>query len=135
MAEAAVRHLLSRSRGLREELAAQRQLMAAWLAAMDPEPQVSLGTARQWAAQARADGYTEGWDAGAVAGVAALKAQQHDIVTDWRAYLRCWHVCCRECRRAQPGARRCERQGCRRCQVRTRETYGLPHPDDYPGQP
>lgn len=45
------------------------------------------------------------------------------------AERRRWHVCCRACRRTG------HRDGCPRCEDRTRDTYGHPHVDDYvPGQ-
>jgi hypothetical protein len=80
---------------------------------------------------AHADDYGRGF----VAGIAAFKRQIHGDVDDFRLEMRRWHVCCRDCRRATP-RRRCDRDGgCPRCEVRTRETFGLAHPDDYPGEP
>ena len=38
-----------------------------------------------------------------------------------------WHVCCRDCRRAE-----C-RKDCPRCEDRTRATFAAPRPDDYVG--
>jgi hypothetical protein len=72
--------------------------------------------------------------AGFAAGVAALKRQIRGEVEDFQVEMRRWHVCCGDCRRALPPQRRCQKRGgCSRCEVRTRETYGLPHPDDYMG--
>lgn len=39
-----------------------------------------------------------------------------------------YHVCCRTCRRTG------HRDGCRRCQDRTRDTVGGRHPEDYRGR-
>jgi hypothetical protein len=82
-----------------------------------------------------ARGETDGYERGQVDGVMEFKAYYHGLVEDFAIECRRWHVCCRACRRAIPGKRRCDRQaGCPRCQVRTRETYAQPHPDDYAGQ-
>jgi hypothetical protein len=77
------------------------------------------------------DDYGRGFTAGA----AALKRQIRNEVDDWRAEMLRWHVCCRECRRAPGEKRRCVRawKGCPQCEVRTRQTFGLAHSDDYPG--
>jgi hypothetical protein len=40
-----------------------------------------------------------------------------------------FRVCCRRCRTSG------RVPGCTGCQYRTRATFGLPHPDDYPGGP
>jgi hypothetical protein len=69
------------------------------------------------------DQYAAGWHDG----VLAYKRAEHGIVDDLRREAARWHLCCRECRLAK------HRPGCMQCQGRTRETFGQPHPDDYPG--
>jgi hypothetical protein len=125
---------IAQIRRLRAELAASQAMIAAYLAAQPDQPMVTLAAAQAWAQAAEADALARGYAAGTVAGARALKAQINETVTDWRAHCARWHVCCARCRRAQPGKRNCDKtRGCRRCQVRTRETYALPHPDDYAG--
>lgn len=82
--------------------------------------------AREREAQARAEGYAEA--------VADMKRADRGIVKTWRELSETerarWLRLCGECRRAYG-----RRPGCQRCEYRTRETYGEPHPDDYPGGP
>ena len=81
-----------------------------------------------------AAGMAEGIDVGhglAMGEIAEEKRMQVGIVQalrDSAPPAGRWHVCCRACRLGR------HRPGCRRCEDRTRETFGQPHPDDYPGQ-
>jgi hypothetical protein len=71
-----------------------------------------------------------------VDGVASIKRQIRNEVDDFGIEMRRWHVCCRPCRLIDRDHRPCavRWKGCPRCEVRTRETFGLPHPDDYTRQ-
>jgi len=87
-----------------------------------------LAAYRDGYAAARDVAYSQGF----IAGVASIKRQIRNEVDDLRTETARWHVCCRACRRTPAGKRACVRGDCRDCHVRTRETFGLPHPDDYP---
>jgi hypothetical protein len=75
------------------------------------------------------EGYLEGsrdqWSAGYAAAIGDVKAAEHEITARLRVERSPWHVCCGRCRRNG------HRNGCTRCQDRTRATFGDPHPDDY----
>lgn len=77
------------------------------------------------------EGHMEGsraqWDEGYAAAVADMKRAQHDTVTELQLDLRRWHLCCGPCRRTG------HRDGCTRCENRTRATFGDAHPDDRGG--
>jgi hypothetical protein len=104
--------------------------LAAALVAADPGPQVTIATAQRWVAEAAADAYEAGWNDGRLDLIADEKSAQVGIARVLRESatpaLR-WHVCCGPCRRGG------HRPGCPRCEDRTRETFGRPHPDDFPG--
>lgn len=120
------RYQIAEIRRLRGELAALRALVAAYLAA-DTGPQVTIATARQWAADAARDAYEQGWDAGRLDLIADEKRAQTGIVRALRESApppERWHVCCGPCRRSG------HRPGCGRCEDRTQATFGQPHPDD-----
>jgi len=105
-----------------------RQLMA-WSDQRDRELAARLDAERRAYAEGIAAGdhagreAVHGWyaamwgDVAAEVGAEAARAEAADR-------LRPWHVCCRPCRLG--GCRpRCER-----CEDRTAETFGMPHPDD-----
>ncbi len=71
------------------------------------------------------DGGRDQWSAGYAAAVGDIKRAEHGIVGAQRQQRHPWHLCCRSCRL------RGHRNGCTRCEDRTRETFGNPHPDDY----
>ena len=111
----------------------QLRVYAAALVAADPGPVVSLETARRWAAAAAADGYERGWNAGRLDLIADDKQAQVGLVRVFRELAPPpdrWRVLCGPCRRGGPNR---HRPVCPRCEWRTRETYGQPHPDDRPG--
>ena len=91
--------------------------------------------------EAEQRGYEQGYDAGHskgfVAGVASIKRQIRNEVDDFGLEMRRRHVCCGACRRIDLDHRPCaiRWKGCPRCEVRTRETFGLPHRGDYTGGP
>lgn len=92
----------------------------------------ALEAERRGYEQGYGHGYQTGNSRGFLAGVASIKRQIRNEVDDFTLEMRRWHVCCGECRRSVPNKRPCDRRdGCRGCQVRTRETFSLPHPDDY----
>jgi hypothetical protein len=110
--------------------------IGASVADLDPRALLALSEERELQEALRhADyhrGYLEGgrskFEEGYAAAVTDLKTAQHEHVASLAVYLRAWHVCCGPCRRAG------HRDGCSRCEDRTRETFGRPHPDDHPGQ-
>lgn len=79
------------------------------------------------ALEARRDGYRTGYAAGWIAAFKAVKRAQHQAVTDLETECERWLVLCGPCRRNG------RRERCDRCEHRTRETFGQPHPDDYQG--
>lgn len=86
---------------------------------------------RHWIRIARehySSGYDTGYEEGAVAAIEEYKRQQHGLVREAQLEQPRHHVCCGPCRRTghQPG--------CSACEDRDRETFGQPHPDDFPGQ-
>jgi hypothetical protein len=96
---------------------------------MDRATQLAAQIARELAADAYDRGYSDGYERGArvlsaewPSVVAPLFADRPDHAELVRRRL---HVCCRECRRCG------HRDGCARCENRTPETAGIPHPDDY----
>jgi len=110
-----------------------RALVAALVAA-DPGPQVTLAMARRWAADARADGYEAGWDAGRLDLIADEKRAQVRLVRVLREFAPPrdrWRVLCGPCRRGGPNR---YRPKCPQCEWRTRATFSTPHPDDWAGQ-
>jgi hypothetical protein len=80
---------------------------------------------RQLAAEAYRAGFDDGRRAGIADAIAWYKRLLANTVADARLERSRWHVCCRQCRLA--GCR----DGCTRCEDRTRDAYHLPHPDDY----
>lgn len=71
------------------------------------------------------DGGRDQWSAGYAAAVADMKSAQHAVLPELQLEIRRWHVCCRPCRLGG------HRDGCGRCEDRTRETFSRAHPDDY----
>jgi hypothetical protein len=107
-------------------------LVAAYLA--DDRPAVPLSLAREWARQARQDGYDAGHTAGYLAAVGETKRVHAELAAGLAASAPqtavTWTVRCGRHRRGLRGP--CGPAG--RCERRTRQTYGQPHPDDYPAQ-
>lgn len=114
-----------------EVLAAARALIA-YSDARDREVAARLSLAAAQYAAGREQGNREGetrvheWyaeqDRELAAGVAEALARPARTAAPGR-----WHLCCRACRLGG------HRNGCPRCEDRTRATFGDPHPDDYPG--
>jgi hypothetical protein len=76
------------------------------------------------------DGFEDGRRAGIADTVAWYKRLLRNTFADAQLEQRRRHVACRYHRR-----RGCsDNCACKRCEDRGRETYGNPHPDDYPGQ-
>jgi hypothetical protein len=81
----------------------------------------------------RLEAYREGWQDGArdqysagyAAAVGDMKSAQHAVLPELQLEIRRWHVCCRSCRLGG------HRDGCTRCEDRTRQTFSNPHSDDY----
>lgn len=105
------------------------EAVAAYVAA-DTGPVVTIATARRWAAEAAADAYERGWDEGRVNLIGDEKRAQVALIRLFResAPVGRWLLLCGPCRRNG------RRVGCRRCQNRTRETFGQPHEDDFTGK-
>lgn len=111
------------------EEAGLRDLVVALSDEVDLVTEMAGQVARELAADAYGRGFQEGYERGArvlsaewpsvVAPVLARRPDHAELVR------RRNHVCCRECRR--DGCR----AGCTRCEDRTPETAGDPHPDDY----
>ena len=100
--------------------------MSAVVAALaDPADEVELR--RLLAVEFGRDGYRQGYSAGWLAAVAMLKRLQHGLVAEAAIEVVRWTVSCREHRITGYAG------DCPRCEVRTRETFGQPHPDDYQG--
>lgn len=92
------------------------------------DPEAEAAYRAQLAREAYRDGYDEGFSAGAAAQAAAYKAVLTGVFRSAQLEQRRRHVCCAPCRRTG------HRNGCTRCEDRSRETYGNSHPDDYPGR-
>lgn len=90
---------------------------------IDPAAEVELR--RQLAREAAADAYERGLVDGAAAQAASYKRRLLGMYDDARLEALRWTVLCRDCRRNG------RRESCTRCEVRDRETFGLPHPDDH----
>lgn len=90
------------------------------------------GTAAGLAYRLAVEAYTAGFGDGRRDGIQDTidwyKRLLTNTVADAQLEQRRRHVCCGPCRRSG------HRPGCTRCEDRSRETYGNPHPDDYPGQ-
>lgn len=92
----------------------------------DPAAEIELR--RQLGREAYQAGYDDGYAAGAVAMAEAYKRGLKNTYASARLYAARYTVLCRSCRDSGP------RDGCTRCEVRDRETYGKPHTDDFQGQ-
>lgn len=108
------------------------QLLSDLLAAL-PDPSAELALRRQLAREAFQYAQADGWREGYEHGARLLEAEWPSVIAPLLNDLghdelerRRFHVCCRDCRLAG------HRDGCERCQNRSRETYGHPHPDDFP---
>lgn len=109
--------------------------LLAWSDARDREAVARLGAERA----AFAAGVAEGDRLGRAAVLADQAAERREVSAAVAEVMARpaprevaaarWVVMCRECRRR--GARR---DGCGRCEYRTRATFGDPHPDDYAGR-
>jgi len=73
------------------------------------------------------DGYRQGYSAGWLAAVAQIKRLQHGLVADAAIEAARWTVPCRAHRMGGYA------ENCPRCERRDRETFGLPHVDDFDG--
>lgn len=93
------------------------------LAFIDPAAEMKLRRqlGRESYQAGRADGYAQGVTAMAEAYKRGLK----NSYASARREADRWTVLCGSCRRNG------RRDDCTRCEVRNRETFGLPHPDDY----
>jgi len=100
--------------------------MSAVVAALaDPSDEVELR--RLLAVEFGREQYRGGYAAGWIAAVKSIKAAQHRALADLETECERWLVLCGPCRRNG------RRERCPRCEHRTRETFGQPHPDDYQG--
>jgi hypothetical protein len=90
-----------------------------------PDHEVEAELRRQIGREMYQRGHDDGYQAGVAAMSTAYKrwllGEYDHAVLEAARYI----VPCRECRRSG------RRDGCTRCEVRDRETFGLPHPDDY----
>src|SRR5262245_10717106 len=94
------------------------------LALIDPAAEADYRP--RLAREAYCSGYEDGRRSGVAETVAWYKRLLRNTVSDAQLEQRRRHVCCARCRRGG------HRDGCARCEDRGRETYGKPHPDDYP---
>lgn len=99
--------------------------MTADLLALSDERDAQLELRHRAYREGYMDGSRDQWSAGYAAAVGDVKAAQHGIVGALWQERNPWHLCCRACRL------RGHRNGCTRCEERTRETFAAPHPDDY----
>jgi hypothetical protein len=97
-----------------------------------PDLAVEAEYRRQLCREVGSDAYARGYRDGYERRARVLEVEWPQVVKPaldapdhTEAERRRWHVCCRRCR--LDGHRR----ECLRCEDRTRETYGDPHPDDY----
>jgi hypothetical protein len=90
-------------------------------------------TCRELTLDAAQAAYTQGYWCGYHRAISEVKATEHELVRVIGGLAETlkarWHLCCLDCRRGR------HRPGCRRCQDRTRETFGQPYPGDYTGGP
>lgn len=102
--------------------------LAQLLAAL-PDPAAETELLRQIGRDMYERGHNDGYAAGVTAMATAYKRWLLGEYDHAEIERRRWHVCCRRCRREG------HRDGCMRCENRTRDTYSDPHVDDYvPGQ-
>lgn len=111
------------------EAAGLRSLVLAMSDEVDRATELAARLAGELAAEAYDRGYQGGYERGARVLSAEWPSVVAPLLAEWPDHAelvrrRC-HVCCRECRRGG------HRDGCARCEDRTPETYGTPHPDDY----
>ena len=97
--------------------------MATVLAALG-DPEAESAYREVIALEQRRDGYRTGYAAGWIAALKAVKRAQHGLVDDARTEAARWTVACRDHRLTGYV------ENCTRCEVRDRETFGQPHPDD-----
>lgn len=97
--------------------------------ALIADPDVEAELRRQLAVEAWQDGYELGLVDGAAAQATAYKRALLGRYRDAQLEAARWTVLCGPCRRNG------RRDGCTRCEVRTREDFGRSHPDDFQGQP
>lgn len=91
-----------------------------------PDPAAEAAYRHQLAREEFERGRATGYSEGVIAMAEAYKRGLKNTVASAFLEAERWTVLCRDCRNR--GRRR---DGCTRCEVRTRETYGDPHPDDY----
>jgi hypothetical protein len=89
------------------------------------DPAAELAYRRQIDREAYERGLEDGYAAGAVAMAESYKRGLKRTVAKARLEAARWLVECRSCRTNG------RRDGCTRCEIRDRETYADPHPDDY----
>ncbi len=97
---------------LRRDLAGLRRGIAALLAAQTVDPDAE---------------FRAGWDACLDRFAGQIGGRIYPAHPTELEMVR-YHVCCAGCRRDG------HRAGCVRCVENCRETFGQPHPDDFPGQ-
>jgi len=91
------------------------------------DPSAELAYRRVISRDAARDGWRGGYAAGFLAAVEQIKAAQQQAVASLQLEALRNTVLCRSCRTSG------RRDDCTRCEVRTRETYGQPHRDDFKG--
>lgn len=92
---------------------------------IDPAAEVELR--RLIAAEAYEAGLQAGHARGVHAMAEAYKRGLKGTVRHANVHAARYTVHCRDCRSGVP------RDGCERCEIRDPDTYGKPHPDDFPG--
>lgn len=93
--------------------------------AVIPDPALEVAYRAQLAAEAYQAGHDDGRRDGIADTIAWYKRLLANTVADARLEGSRWHLCCKPCRLNG------HRDGCGRCEDRDRETFSLPHPDDF----